>query len=153
MVEITQTKPLTLVLTLKEQDKQILLGWKKRGFGAHMYNGFGGKLEKGETVLQAAHRELEEEAMIKAHHLERVGLNVFTFENDPVALEVHVFIATEYEGTPTETEEMRPKWFTYDSIPYDQMWADDRQWIPHLLNRELFFGEYHFDIAGVSRLL
>ena len=36
-------KPTTLVFPIDEQHR-ILLGRKKRGFGANKYNGFGGKL-------------------------------------------------------------------------------------------------------------
>ena len=32
---------------------------KKRGFGAGKYNGFGGKLDKGETMASCAARELQ----------------------------------------------------------------------------------------------
>lgn len=39
---------------------------------------------------------------------------------------------------------MRPEWFDYDSIPYEQMWPDDRLWMPYLLKKQPFFGEYHF---------
>ena len=48
-------KPTTLVFPIDEQNR-ILLGRKKRGFGADKYNGFGGKLDDGEaseTVLFA----------------------------------------------------------------------------------------------------
>jgi 8-oxo-dGTP pyrophosphatase MutT (NUDIX family) len=31
---------------------------KKRGFGAGYYNGFGGKVEPGESIEQAAQREV-----------------------------------------------------------------------------------------------
>jgi len=60
-------KLLTLVLV---QDgalpkSRILLGMKKRGFGEGNYNGFGGKVEKGESVREGAIRELEEECCIK----------------------------------------------------------------------------------------
>ena len=41
-------KPTTLVFPIDEQNR-ILLGRKKRGFGADKYNGFGGKLEAGES--------------------------------------------------------------------------------------------------------
>ncbi|KAI8148189.1 NUDIX hydrolase domain-like protein [Fennellomyces sp. T-0311] len=143
-IVVEKKKPLTLVLTLDDANRKILLGMKKRGFGSNKYNGFGGKLEPGETVLQAAHRELEEESMIKALNMTKVGINLFTFENDPIALEVHVFRSTEYQGTPTETEEMRPEWFPYDNIPFDTMWADDRQWFPYLLQGQHFLGEFHF---------
>ena len=36
-------KPTTLVFPIDEQNR-ILLGRKKRGFGADKYNGFGGKI-------------------------------------------------------------------------------------------------------------
>jgi 8-oxo-dGTP pyrophosphatase MutT (NUDIX family) len=32
----------------------VLLGFKKIGFGAGKFKGFGGKVESGETILQAA---------------------------------------------------------------------------------------------------
>ncbi|KAF7723239.1 Nudix (Nucleoside diphosphate linked moiety X)-type motif 1 [Apophysomyces ossiformis] len=143
-ITIERKKPYTLVLALDEPNRKILLGMKKRGFGANKFNGFGGKLEPGETVEQAAHRELLEECTIYANGLEKVGINLFTFENDPLAMEVHVYKTTSFDGIPTETEEMRPQWFSYDDIPYDQMWADDRYWLPKLLKSELFLGEYHF---------
>jgi 8-oxo-dGTP diphosphatase/2-hydroxy-dATP diphosphatase len=47
-------KIFTLVLVLKKCG--ILLGLKKRGFGEGKWNGFGGKIESGESVIQAAIR-------------------------------------------------------------------------------------------------
>jgi len=38
------------------RERAILLGYKKRGFGAGKWNGFGGKVEIGETVEDAAKR-------------------------------------------------------------------------------------------------
>jgi len=36
---------------------------------------------------------------------------------------------------------MRPQWFAFSDIPYDQMWEDDRIWLPMLLNgQDPFFG-------------
>ncbi|KAL1926006.1 hypothetical protein VTP01DRAFT_7099 [Rhizomucor pusillus] len=137
-------KDYTLVFMLDEQNRKILLGMKKRGFGVNLYNGFGGKVEPGESVYQAAVRELEEEATIRAKLLRKLAINVFTFENDPLAVVVHIFFATEFEGKPAETEEMRPEWFDYDSIPHEQMWPDARVWFQHMLKKQPFLGEYHF---------
>ncbi|KAI8097225.1 NUDIX hydrolase domain-like protein [Halteromyces radiatus] len=144
MLPIKSKKPLTLVFPLDKSKNKILLGFKKRGFGMNKFNGFGGKLEAGETVLQAAHRELTEESMIKAQDMKKIGINFFTFEDDPVGLEVHVYFVTDYLGTPTETEEMRPEWFDYDTIPYPKMWTDDKQWLPIALEGNYFLGEFHF---------
>ena len=45
-------KVLTLCLAI--QDGRLLLGMKKRGFGARWWNGFGGKIEEGETIEETA---------------------------------------------------------------------------------------------------
>ena len=55
----TPKKLLTLVF-LREGEK-VLLGMKKRGFGEGKWNGFGGKVEAGETIIEAAAREVKEE--------------------------------------------------------------------------------------------
>lgn len=49
-------KVFTLVLPVDDVTRRVLLGLKKRGLGQDKYNGFGGKIEKGETVRQAAVR-------------------------------------------------------------------------------------------------
>jgi 8-oxo-dGTP pyrophosphatase MutT (NUDIX family) len=43
------------------REGELLLAMKKRGFGQGKWNGAGGKAEPGETPLQAAIRETEEE--------------------------------------------------------------------------------------------
>lgn len=39
---------------------------------------------------------------------------------------MHVFCTSEFKGDPNESDEMKPQWFNVPSLPYDQMWADDR---------------------------
>lgn len=85
------------------------------------WNGFGGKVEAGETVLQGALRELDEEACIKGKDAKQTGRLLFEFKDDPVIMDVRVFRVTSFEGTPTETEEMRPNSFKVSDIPYDSM--------------------------------
>ena len=127
------------------RDGEILLGMKKRGFGAGRWNGFGGKLEEGESIESAAARELKEEADIEAGGMEKVGILEFSFLHDPKLLEVHVFKITDFTGEPIETEEMRPQWFAFDHIPFHQMWSDDEFWLPLLLDGKKFKGRFLFD--------
>ncbi len=54
----------TLVFVFNPEN-QILLAMKKRGFGEGKWNGAGGKVEEGETIVQAASRELREETGIE----------------------------------------------------------------------------------------
>eukprot|EP00613_Pedinella_sp_CCMP2098_P000038 CAMPEP_0171627602 /NCGR_PEP_ID=MMETSP0990-20121206/20871_1 /TAXON_ID=483369 /ORGANISM="non described non described, Strain CCMP2098" /LENGTH=206 /DNA_ID=CAMNT_0012195491 /DNA_START=374 /DNA_END=994 /DNA_ORIENTATION=- len=129
---------MTLVLVTNGNYSRILLGMKKRGLGIGKWNGFGGKLEPGESIEAAAARELHEESGVVALNLERRGVVWQKFVNDPVALEFHVFHADKFEGTPMESDEMAPKWFEIGDIPFQEMWKDDEIWYPAFLRREYF---------------
>ncbi|RDB30567.1 7,8-dihydro-8-oxoguanine triphosphatase [Hypsizygus marmoreus] len=142
-------------------DGKILLGYKKRGFGKNKYNGFGGKVEEGETILQAAVRELEEEAGITAP-LEYAGTLLFLTKGlDMPAFHIDIFRSDEYSGVIIETDEMRPQWFSIPSssskdivldetcdIPFAQMWDTDPLWIPLLLSKKIFVGRADFSLEG-----
>lgn len=52
--EMLSPKLLTLVLVVRPG--RVLLGMKKRGFGAGKWNGFGGKVQPGETIEDGARR-------------------------------------------------------------------------------------------------
>lgn len=118
---------------------QILLGFKKRGFGQGKYDGFGGKVLQGEDILAAASRELHEESGIIVNPLDlsSYGVITFSFPNKPEwDQEVHIFLAEKWSGIPAESEEMRPAWFPLSQIPYDQMWDDSHLWLPYILSRK-----------------
>lgn len=136
-------KSLTLCMVCK--DDKILLGMKKRGFGEGRWNGFGGKVDEGESIESAASRELREEVGLEPKDLNKVGILEFSFETDPKILEVHIFKISNYVGEPQESEEMKPQWFKFNEIPFKQMWPDDEYWFPYLLSGKLFKGKFHFD--------
>ncbi|KZV82718.1 hypothetical protein EXIGLDRAFT_684594 [Exidia glandulosa HHB12029] len=115
-----------------------------------MYNGFGGKKEPDETILEAAKRELKEESGIDAQ-LKHIGTLLFVVGTEAPAFDVHIFSASTYESTPEETEEMRPQWFSYDDIPYADMWPDDIFWLPDLLAGKPFVGRADFAPPDATR--
>lgn len=138
-----------LTLCIPVRKGQVLLGMKKRGFGAGKWNGFGGKLEPGETIEVAAKREVLEECGVTIQGMEEVGIHEFVFQEKPdEILEVHVFRVTRYAGDPVETEEMRPQWFGEKELPFDAMWEDDQYWLPLFLSGKKFRGKFLFDKDG-----
>ncbi|XP_059177278.1 oxidized purine nucleoside triphosphate hydrolase-like [Physella acuta] len=148
---MSQSLKKILTLVFVRDNGKVLLGLKKRGFGCGLWNGFGGKVERGETIIEGAKRELLEESGVVADILNKVGLITFQFENDPVLLEVHVFQTSEYKGRPIETEEMKPQWYLENSIPFSQMWPDDKIWFPYLLKGKQF--EAFFLFRGMDLIL
>ena len=133
-----------LTLILIHQHPRILLGMKKRGFGAGRWNGFGGKLNNGENIEEAARRELLEEAGIKVGDIDKVGIIEFEFKGNTEIQEVHIFKTKDFVGEPLETEEMLPKWFFVEDIPFSEMWPDDIHWFPLFLEGKKFKGRFLF---------
>lgn len=129
-----------VTLLFLRREGQILLAMKKRGHGVDKWNGVGGKLDPGETREQAAVRECQEEVNVTPRNIKLAG-ELHFFDLPDTEHYCHIYTATEWEGEPEETEEMRPQWFDIANIPYDNMWADDREWMPLLLQDKLFKGK------------
>jgi len=136
-----------LTLCIVHQHPKVLLGMKKRGFGEGRWNGFGGKVSPGEAIEDAARREMREEAGVDVFGLDKVGVIEFEFKGNSEILEVHVFKAEDFSGTPTESEEMRPQWFYIDEIPFRDMWPDDIHWMPLFFAGKKFKGKFLFGEA------
>jgi 8-oxo-dGTP diphosphatase len=126
------------------QDGRILLIRKKRGLGAGNINGPGGKVDPGETVLEAAVREVEEEVGVVAHAPEEMGVLYFQF-TDGFSMHCTVFRSASFDGELIETDEAIPMWFALDEIPYDEMWEDDQHWLPQMIEGKKFDAYFIFE--------
>ena len=126
------------------REGKILMIRKKRGLGAGKINGPGGRLEPGETPLQAAVRETEEELRVTPLDPVERGELHFQFA-DGLALHCTVFTAGGCLGEPQETDEAVPHWMDPAALPYEEMWEDDRHWIPGMLEGRSFRGYFRFD--------
>ena len=132
----------TLIFVIR--NGEILLIRKKRGLGAGKINGPGGRIEPGESALECAIREAEEELRVTPTGVRRRGELSFQFV-DGYGIHVVVFSAEGCEQVARETEEAAPLWTALDQIPYDEMWEDDRIWLPLLIAGENFSGRFVFD--------
>jgi 8-oxo-dGTP diphosphatase len=137
---------------------QVLLGQKKRGFGAGYHVGIGGRLEVGETVEMAAVRELSEEVGVTVDPLDLIymGSVIFLFPARPEwDLDVTLFQVERWLGEISESDEMKPAWFGLEEIPYESMWQDARYWLPHILDGVRLHARvvYHEDNQSVDEVL
>jgi 8-oxo-dGTP diphosphatase len=130
---------------IDETRGRVLLIRKKRGLGAGKINGPGGKIDPGETSVQCAIRETQEELGVTAIDPVKHGELWFQFV-DGLGLHVDVFVATKHEGEPVETDEAIPLWTSLEKLPLEEMWADDRFWLEDMLvSRRHFIGRFTFD--------
>lgn len=136
--KLQRLRDATLVFLIrKPQDKvlEICLAMKKRGFGINRWNGVGGKVEKNENIESAAKRETAEEIGVEIRQIYKVAELSFYFPHNSVwDQKVHVYFSEVWVGEPRESEEMKPKWFKTENIPYGEMWPDDEYWVPEVLS-------------------
>jgi 8-oxo-dGTP diphosphatase len=136
--------PATLLFVVRRAERRVLLIRKKRGLGAGKINAPGGRIEPGESPHAAAVREVHEEVGVTPVGVRHLGELSFVFV-DGYSLHVHVFRADDCLGHPCETPEAIPLWTDIAAIPYDEMWEDDRLWVPSLLADRCFQGRFIFD--------
>lgn len=132
-------------------DGAILLGRKRRGMGYGKWNGFGGKIEAGETMRQCAARELREECglFMAPKDLEMVGDLYFHQPSDPEWSHAGiVYFARNWQGEPCLSDEMDPRWFYPEDFPYDDMWMADRVWLSMILSGRKIRGTIYFAEDG-----
>jgi 8-oxo-dGTP pyrophosphatase MutT (NUDIX family) len=168
-------KEYSLVVITEPASGRILLGEKHRGFGKGMHNSFGGKIEPGESDVESAKRELEEESGIcvpmERMAQSKLGTLRFTFEDSPKEMVVHVFrINVSCDESTTSSgeivdsifridpsvikgcDEITPVWFPdWYEIPLHNMFADDSVWLTRVLSSQeevLVDGWFHFEPGG-----
>lgn len=128
-------------------DNRVLLIEKRRGLGEGWYNGPGGKCEADETPRECAIREVREEVGIEVTDLDKVGELTF-LQNGTGHTFCHVYRTDSFTGEPTPSSEAQPEWVPVEDVPYDQMWEDDRLWLPGVLAGKTVRGRFAFEGDG-----
>ena len=114
----------------------VLLGRKKTGLGAGKVVGLGGKVEAGESAVEAVVREVTEESglVVAPADLRQAAVVDFRFPVRPAWDQwATVFVTARAAGEPYETDEIAPVWFPVDRLPLADMWDDARHWLPQVL--------------------
>ena len=140
-----QPRERAVIVYIRDPKKRkLLLIHKKRGLGKGMVNAPGGRLEKGESYLEAGIRECREEVSVTPLEPEKRMELHFQFVNG-YALYGEAFFTDSWEGREQSSDEADPFWCDLDTIPWDQMWEDDRNWLPLALAGKKLRGFYVFD--------
>ncbi|OHA79889.1 MAG: hypothetical protein A2675_01460 [Candidatus Yonathbacteria bacterium RIFCSPHIGHO2_01_FULL_51_10] len=132
------------------RDGKVLLAFKTCKIGANCWNGYGGGIEQGETVAEAALRELREESGLVAReeHLEKIAVVDFhntKSDGSTFIVKVHFFTVSQWTGEPKETREMiTPTWFEIEDLPIDTMMLADAQFVPVALKGKKVIAEAHY---------
>ncbi|KND51021.1 MAG: pyrophosphohydrolase [Parcubacteria bacterium C7867-007] len=123
-----------------------LLAEKKKGeIGIGTLNGSGGKLEPGETLVECAIRETDEELGLKLspETLTKVAIVTAHVAGIP-DFRVHVFRTEHFEGVVRETPEMIPSWHETDDLPYWRMLESDIEWFRKAATGEKFCANVYY---------
>ncbi len=126
------------------EDGKVMLGIKKTGMGVGKLTLFGGKIESNESPLQAAVRELGEEAFVRPRDPMYIGRVTLDIHSLGLRLVAFVFRCAGVIGEPRESYEMTIEWHSPDQIPYHTMWADNAYWLPMAIAGTQLEGEFTF---------
>lgn len=153
MKEITAT----LALILKEPDQVLLAQKIRKGpvIGEGKYNGPGGKLEAGQTLLECLQTETFQEVGITIPEDGAEEVAVITFHNGTSSIfKVHVYLVHAWEGEPRNSDEMVEPvegwWHKIGAIPFHQMLVSDQEWMPLVLSGRRFHANVFQNDAGTE---
>lgn len=89
-----QVVPRTLIFLFDDKERVLLLkGSPQKRLWADLFNGIGGHIEKGEDVLEAAYRELDEETDITNVFLQLCG-QIMIDVSETVGVAIFIFRGT-----------------------------------------------------------
>ena len=132
------------------KDRRVCLPLKLKGFGAGNQNGYGGRVEDGETEEEALFREIKEESGldVRGAKITKVAVLMTFFGEEPKFV-LHIFLMEDWIGEPKASEEMgEPEWFPFEAIPFDRMWVADKRWLSKILSGEKLRAVIRFSTDG-----
>ena len=144
--------PRVLIFPVNETGQILLLeGAQDKKIWAGYWNGLGGHVEQGESVLSAAKRELFEESGLIAERWIFCGqVLVDTAQNPGIVF--FVFKAKQLQGVLKVSEEGRLAWHSQTSALKLNLVEDLYTLLPLVMRQRAsgrpFWGHYHYDEEG-----
>ncbi|GAP61818.1 8-oxo-dGTP diphosphatase [Ardenticatena maritima] len=134
--------PRTLIF-LRRDDAVLLLRGAAHKWFAGRYNGVGGHVERGETIIEAAMRETYEETGVQPTDLALRG--VIHIVGDPGVL-LFVFVGRAVGDIHATTDEGTLEWIPLSALANMPLVADLRWLLPRVLDeqREIVYATFTF---------
>lgn len=131
------------------KDNKVLMIFrnkKKVDINKGKWIGVGGHVEKGETIQQAAIREVFEESKLQIQNLNYSSKITFFFKDDIEVM--HVFVCKDFKGeVDYNCNEGTLKWIPLEELFTLPLWEGDKIFLQPVLNDAPFF-EMHMRYEG-----
>jgi 8-oxo-dGTP diphosphatase len=108
------------------------------------YKGLGGKFEAGESALDCAKREIEEESGLLPHSLDFRGHITFPLFDGKNDWSVFLFCCQAEGQNLRHPEEGRLEWVERDRLLDLNLWEGDRHFLPWVLERRRFLARFEY---------
>lgn len=142
---------------ITSQDRVLLLkGAPTKRLWPNKYNGIGGHVERGESIYDAALREIHEETGIRSlGNLSLRGLIAVDTGPTTPGILVFVFTAQTDQQDVVASDEGTLEWVDWRALPIEDLLEDLPVLLPRILDAESrqntyqpFFAYYHYDEQG-----
>lgn len=132
----------TVCYLIDSKNNKILLGRKKYGEAKGVLNGFGGKVNKKESIYDSIIREFKEETGLTVIDPELIGLLLFKRPSHIVY--AYVYKAYKWNGNIQEGNEMTIEWHDINNVPIGEMWPEDKKWFNFIFEKSGFVVAFHY---------
>lgn len=143
--------PRVLVFLRNGDDVLLIKGAPTKRIWPNLYNGVGGHIEKGETIISAARREALEETGLVVHNLELKAVISVDAGQDRLGILIFVFTGWTDDRTTISSDEGQNYWISVSEIAGYDLVEDLTVLLPRVLKEESCtrpaFFSYHYDVA------
>lgn len=140
----TSFMKLATLCYVKHQGKTLMLHRNKKDGDIHVgkWNGLGGKIHLGETPEECVIREVKEESGLTILNPSLHGILTFPAFKDEEDWYVYVFVAEQFSGQLTESEEGKLKWIEDGEILKLPLWEGDPIFLKWIEDGQFFSGKF-----------
>ncbi|MCD6547367.1 MAG: 8-oxo-dGTP diphosphatase [Nanoarchaeota archaeon] len=117
----------------------------KDKIGKGKSNGIGGKIENGESIIEALKREVYEETGLKIKNAKLRGILNFPKFKDGEWWRVYVFTSKDFNGNiKRKCNEGTLEWVPTNKLLNLNLWEDDKYFIPLLEEDNFFVATFYY---------